>query len=199
MKKREPFMKKVNRYFFSRYLDEGEEILHVAHRHILIFKFAAAKTSFFGLVMPVLLVLIFPHFLFFSVIWGALGLVAVFYHFVDYFFDAWILTNVGVIDVERGGFFDFTSTRIDYHMIEGISYTISGFVPTVFNYGDITIDKLGTATSVSLKDAAKPQKLERLVTVCQEKYLHSKSIKDHEALKDMLSQMIAYHMHNDQF
>jgi len=82
-------------------------------------------------------------------------------------------------------------------MIEGISYTITGLWRTVFNYGDIVVDKLGTKTSVKLKDAANPKKLERAVMKYQEKFVNSKSIRDHHALKGMLSEMIAYHVQND--
>ena len=81
-------------------------------------------------------------------------------------------------------------------MIEGIAYTISGFWRTLLNFGDITIDKIGAKTSVVLKDAANPKKLERKVMAFQEKYVSERSIKDHQNLKDMLANMIAYHMQN---
>lgn len=183
-------------YFFRGYLDEGEHILEVAHRHVLVLKVDSAKASFFGLLIPGFLYWLFPQAIFFWVIWAIIGFGGLFYHFIDWYFDAWILTDMGIVDVERNGLFDFTSTRVDYHMIEGISYNINGVVRTLFNYGDIVVDKLGTRTSVMLKDAANPKKLERQVMKYQEKYVNSKSIRDHHALKDMLSEMIAYHVHN---
>ena len=82
-------------------------------------------------------------------------------------------------------------------MMEGIAYSIKGFWQTLFRYGDTTIDKLGAQTSVILLDAASPKKLERLVMKCQEKYIYERSIRDHYALKDMLSDMISYHVQND--
>jgi len=82
-------------------------------------------------------------------------------------------------------------------MIEGISFTIRGWLPTIFNYGDITIDKLGAKTSVVLKDSTKPKRLERQVLKYQEKFVYEKSVRDHHQLKDMLSEMIAYHVNTD--
>jgi len=181
-------------YFFQRYLDDGERILYVAHKHVLVLKIDSAKTIFFGICIPVFMYFLFPEVFIFWVIWVFIGIVAWVHDYVDWYFDAWILTNVGVIDVERGGFFDFTSTRLDYHMIEGISYSINGFWRTVLNYGDIVVDKLGSQTSVSLKDAANPKKLERILIAYQDKYVSSRSVRDHNALKDMLSEMIAYHV-----
>ena len=189
--------KKKSFYFFKRYLDDGERILDVVHRHILVYKIEAAKTSFFGITIPVILYLFFPQAVIIFVIWIAIGLMGLLYHFVDWYFDVWLLTNFGVIDIERDGFFTVTSTRIDYHMMEGVSYTISGFWKTVFNYGDITLDKIGAKTSILLKDAANPRKIERMVLGYQEKFVSEKSVKDHQALKDMLSGMIAYHIQND--
>lgn len=129
--------------------------------------------------------------------WAFFGVCGLIYHFIDWYFDVWLLTTLGVIDIERNGLFDITSTRIEYHMIEGIAYNIKGFLQTLFNYGDITIDKLGAKTSVVLRNAASPKKLERKVMSYQEKYVYEKSIRDHQALKTMLSDMIAYHVQNN--
>ena len=187
---------KLGHRLFNTHTDDGEKILSIAHRHILIFKFDAAKTFFFGIMLPAFFYYMFPQFWLAFAIWGGVGFFGIVYHFIDWFYDAWILTDSGVIDIERNGLFDVTSTRIDYHMIEGIAYTIKGVIPTLFNYGDITIDKLGAKTSVKLIDAASSKKLERLVMKYQEKYVFERSVRDHSALKDMLSEMIAYHVHN---
>jgi len=188
---------KFGHRFFKNHLDDGEEILDVWHRHLLVFKIAVAKTAFFGLVLPVVFYYLFPQFLLVSLIWGFVGFMGGLYHFFDWYFDVWILTTTGVIDIEYNGFFDMTSTRIEYHMIEGIEYQIKGFVRTVFNYGDVTIDKLGASTSVVLKDARSPKKLEKLVLTLQDRFVYDRSVRDHHALKDMLSEMIAYHVQNN--
>ena len=185
---------KLSHRLFSSYLDEGERIVDIAHSHILVFKVAAGKASFFGIILPLFLWYLFPTVPpLFPIAWICVGLVSLVYHFVDWYFDAWLLTNMGVIDVERNGFFDVSATRIEYHMMEGISYQINGILRTIFGYGDITIDKLGTKTSVILRDAANPKKLERRVLKLQDQYIRTRSVRDHGALKDMLSEMIAFH------
>lgn len=184
-------------YLYKRYLDDGERILDISRPHLLTFKVKASKSSFFGIILPVFLYLFFPALWFIILIWIAIGAFAIFYHFIDWYYDCWLLTNFGVIDLDRQGLFNMTSTRIEYHMIEGISYTIKGFWKTIFNFGDITIDKLGAKTSVILLDAASPQKIERKVMEFQEKYVSERSIRDHHALKDMLADMIAYHVQNN--
>ena len=184
-------------YFLKKYIDEGESIMWVAHKHVLVLKFEAAKSVFFGVLLPIALYVLFPKMLVLWTLWTMGGVFAFVYHYIDWYYDAWILTNLGVVDIERDGLFNVTSTRIDYHMMEGISYTVNGFIRTVFNYGDITIDKLGSKTSVILKDAANPRNLERQVMKFQEQFVSSKSLTDHQALKNMLAEMIAYHAHNN--
>ncbi|MBD3360306.1 hypothetical protein GF366_00725 [Candidatus Peregrinibacteria bacterium] len=195
--KKHRHIKKKKYPLFKTFLDEGEEIVNVAHRHFLIWKIDSSKTWFFGIILPVFGYFLFPQALIAFIIWGGVGVFGLIYHFIDWYYDAWILTNYGVIDIERNGFFDITTTRIEYHMIEGTSYTVKGFWQTLFNFGDIIIDKLGAQTHVVLKDAYRPKRLERLVMKCQEKYVYERSIRDHNALKDMLSDMIAYHVQNE--
>jgi hypothetical protein len=198
MKKNKKTKKKNKRYYlFERYLDDGERIHYVAHRHVLVLKIAAARAVGFGITMPVFLYWMFPRFWFFLAIWGAAGFLRVVYHIIDWYFDAWLLTENGVIDIEWNGLFDMSSTRVDYHMMEGIAYTIKGVLPTMFNYGHITIDKLGAKTSVELKDASSPKKLESKVMEFQERFVSERSIRDHQALKQMLSDMISYHVENN--
>ncbi len=189
--------KKKKFYFYARYLDDGEKIVDVAHRHIFTLKIKSSKTSFFGIILPIIFYLFFPGAWIVSVIWICVGLFGLFHHFIDWYFDCWLLTNYGVVDLDREGLFSMTSTRVEYHMIEGISYSIKGFLNTVFNIGDITIDKLGAKTSVVLLDAAHPQELERKIMDFQEKYVAERSVRDHHALKDMLADMIAYHIQNN--
>lgn len=189
--------KKPKFYFYSRYLDDGEKIIDVAHRHIFTLKIHASKTAFFGIVLPIIFYLFFPGAWIISVIWICIGIFGLFKHFIDWYFDCWILTNYGVVDLDREGLFDMTATRVEYHMIEGISYTIKGVWNTLMNVGDITIDKLGAKTSVILLDAAHPQELERKIMDFQERYVAERSVRDHQALKDMLADMIAYHVQNN--
>jgi len=191
-------MKKRRKYLLFRgYLDDGERILHIAHRHLIIFKLEAVKPFFFGILVPLFLYFLFPQLIFVFALWAFIGFLGVLYVFLDWYYDAWLFTNVGVIDIERNGLLDITNTRIEYHMVEGIAYQIKGWLPTIFNYGDITIDKIGARTSVILKDASHPRRLERILNKFQEKYVYERSVRDHHALKDMLSDMIAYHVQND--
>lgn len=188
---------KLTHRLFASHLDDGERIIDTAHRHFFIFLRDSKKVWLIGVALPTVLLYFLPKVLIIALCWWGVALFGLAYHFLDWFSDAWLITNVGVIDIERHGLFSRNSTRVDYHMIEGISYNIDGFMPTVLGYGDITLDKLGVQTSLVLKDAAHPKLIERKILKFQERFVRDRSIRDHNVLKDMLSEMIAYHVQNN--
>jgi len=187
----------LNYFLFSSHLDDGEEILYVAHRHLFVYFKACYKVFFFGILLPLFLNYIIPEFFLGSMIWIFIGVIGMLYHFLDYFFDAWLITNNGVIDIERNGIFERNSTRVEFHMIEGIALKISGFWNTILNFGDVTLDKLGAKTSLILSDASNPRKLERILIKFQNKFVSEKNFKDHDALKGLLAEMISHHVRNN--
>lgn len=179
---------------FRSHLEDGEQIFAVAHRSKFVFLRASWKTFFFGVFLPVLFYLIFPYFILISIAWLIGGVVGMLYHALDWYFDAFLLTNMGVIDIESNGLFERSSNRIEYHMIEGISYSIKGFWATILNFGDVIVDKMGSQTFVKLQDASNPKRIEKKLMEFQERFVNEKSFRDHQMLKEMLSNMIAYHV-----
>ena len=179
---------------YQRHLDEGEEIYDVVHRHWLILKVKVWKAATFGLIPPVILFFFFPAFWPLLFLWFLVGLAAYIMKFLEWYFDCLLVTNIGLIDIERRKIFYNTSKRIEYHMIDGISYTVQGFLPTLLNYGDIIVDKMGSGVQINLSDASNPRKVDRTIMKFQEKFIQDKSFTDHETLKGMLSEMIASHV-----
>ncbi len=192
-KKRYNCHMKIRNFLYRRHLDEGEEIFKVAHRHWLILKIKLWKSTWFGIIPPIVLFYFFPMFFIVSLIWVLAGITHFIIKYLEWYYDCFLITNIGVIDIERHGLFDNTSKRIEYHMIDGISYTIQGFLPTILDYGDMVIDKMGSGIQINLEDAANPRKLDRTIMKYQEQFIHEKSFTDHEILKGMLADMIATH------
>ena len=179
-------------------MDEGEEVCDVAYRHWLVLKKKLWKPFTFCLLPSVVLFVFVPFTWPVLLIWFGVGVFWYALKFFEWYFDCLLITNVGIIDIERRGIFDNTSKRIEYHMIDGVSYTIAGFLPTVLNYGDLVIDKLGAGMQINLKDCGNPRRVDRSIMKHQERFVKSKSFTDHEALKGMLAEMIANHAQNKQ-
>lgn len=184
----------VQNFLFRKHLNDGESIAAVAHRHVWVILPKVFKVLFFGILIPVGIFLLFPQTAMYMFIWIWAGLLALSYHLYDWYFDAWLMTTQGLLDVEWKGFFDKTSTRIEYHMIEGVSYEIIGFWPTVLNFGVVTLERVGSGVLVQLVNVNNPRRVEQELLECQKKFLTQKSVREHGALKDLLTEMIIDHV-----
>lgn len=144
----------------------------------------------FGCTLPIIIFIFFPPALVYLAVWEVIGMLWFFYKLCDWYFDAWLITDKGVLDIEWNGFFHRSSTRIDYATISGLSFTITGFWGTIFRYGTISVDTFGNNKFV-LDNAADPKEVELQILSHQEKAIEDKSYRDHETLKGMLAEMLS--------
>lgn len=166
----------------------------VCHRHIWTHRKVLTKDFLVGIVLPVVFYFVYPPFL---LLWGAwlfIGLVRFLYAIADWYYDAWLVTNMSIVDVEWNGFFSRQASRIEYHTIDGLQYTIQGFWPTILNYGNVQIQQIGGAIVVEMKDAMNPRAVERGILKVQEQVINDKSRREHEALKDILAGLVQSNM-----
>ncbi len=186
-------MKKIPQVLFRPHLDPGEEVLEVFHRHPFILIPSLGRILFFTFLVPLFLFYLFPEFTLFFLIWGVVGVLRLVYLFFNWYHDALLVTNVSLLKTYWSGFFDRSSSRLEYPMIEGISYAIQGFRRTVFNYGHVHINRSGGSSAIELPDAVNPPKVERVILFHQEKFVSDQSMKDSETLKSLLVTMIRHH------
>lgn len=193
-RKKKSFKQRLNEYLYSDYLDDGEEIYFIAHRVIFIFFRDFARIFAIHMILPLIAWLFFPKLIYFCIGMAVLGVVRILLTIQDWFYDCWLITNMGVIGVEWTGYFERNSDRVEYQSIEGVSYRIKGVMPTIFNYGTITLAKLGGPTTVKLKQAYNPKRIENNIVKYQEKFLTKKNFTDQEVLKQLLSELVATHV-----
>ncbi len=180
--------------FFSGYLDPGEKILAVCHRHPVVFLPDFLRILFFGYIIPLFLFYLFPDYLIFFGLWMVISsyrmlrVVTVWYH------DSLLLTDISVIDVVWLGFFKRTTSRLEYSMIEGVTLEVLGFHKVVLNYGDVKVQGAGGGTYINLRDAINPRKVEKLVMKYQEKFVTDQTFKDSESLKSLLTSLVRQHI-----
>jgi len=187
-------MSALHQYLFSDYLDDEEEVVFVAHRHFFVFVPDILRILVFHLLIPFGFWFLFPQLLWIYIIWFVIGIFRTLFVIQDWYYDCWLITNMGVIGVEWTGYFERTSSRVEYQSIEGMGYTIKGVLATMFNYGNVKLAKLGGATFVTLKDAYNPKKIERKLVSFQEKFMKEKNFTDQEVLKQLLSDLVIEHV-----
>lgn len=180
---------------FTKHLDDDEVLVRVVHKHWLL----GVKALFWPtawIVADGLMAFGFPTrpMLIIAAILGLVFFVWWLRNFFDYFLDAWIVTNEGIIDIAWHGWFHRESSRILYSDIQGVSYEIKGVFGTLLQVGVIAVEKISTGDSVSLESVKRPKKIESLLLLHQEKYLHKKNLRDGKQVQKMLASLLADQM-----
>lgn len=128
-------------------------------------------------------------------VWAAASVIWFARNFFDYYLDAWIITNIGVIDLAWHGWFHRQSTRILYSDIQGVTNEIQGILSTLFNFGKLTIEKISTGALISLEQVPHPRDVEMIILRNMESYMHSKNMKNAKHVQEILSTFIADQIH----
>ncbi|OIO76563.1 hypothetical protein AUJ87_02600 [Candidatus Gracilibacteria bacterium CG1_02_38_174] len=157
-------MNYFDQVFFRKYLRDREELIFVCHRHPLLIVDRVIVILFIGLALPTFFYYnnsfsfqTLVPFLYFETYAIALYFFLV-YKIFDWYNDVWILTNLGVIDIDWNVF-----TRhviyIDYHDIKGSEIQINSFFDSFFNKGDVILYTMGDDDDFVLEGAENPHEI----------------------------------------
>lgn len=174
-------------------MEDGEEIHLIIHHHlIIIIKPLLINTAIF-LIPSILLWLLFPEAYIMWLIWLAIGFVRVKMLIFAYYFNALLITNLNLVDVEWISLFNRSAQRIEYGQIESFAYNINGFLNTVLNIGDITINKI-SGSQINIESIFNPKQRVQMLSKLQDQMVQGQLHKDHSSLKDILSNMLKQHI-----
>jgi len=182
----------INQFLFKKHLEDDETLVRVVHKHWLI--------GFRALFWPTLFVLLCVWLMTLAQVRGAYIAVAIITfvvlvwwlrNFFDYYLDAWLITDQGIIDIAWFGWFHRQSTRVLYSDLQGISYEIKGIWGTLLRFGTLSVEKISTGTAVSLDFVTNPKAVELLVLKNMETYLHSRNMKDAKQVQELLATLVA--------
>ena len=188
----------LDHLLFRRHLDDDEEVIAVIHKHWLLGVRALLWPTVSFVLSWVLLYYVPFIVMFYGVsLWSVLSIVWWLRNFFDYYLDAWIITDQGVIDLEWHGWFHRASSRILYSDIQGVSYEIFGILGTLLRFGELSIEKISTGDTVSLEYVKDPRKVEAWILKNMEQYLHSKNIKDARRVQELLAEIVTTHIQLD--
>ena len=185
----------LQRLLLRKHLEDDEVLYRAVHKHWLL--------GFKALFLPTVLLL---------ALWGllyvtqtkAMFLIASFLsvavlvwwlrNFFDYYLDAWLVTDQGIIDIAWHGWFHRQSTRVLYSDLQGVSYEIKGVWGTLLRYGTIEVEKVSTGTSISLDHVFNPKAVEILILQNMESYLHARNMKDTKQVQELLAALVTQHV-----
>lgn len=183
----------IRDFLYKSYLGAGEKIQFVIHRHLFMQMKDFMRITFFGLLVPLIGWLLFPQIILFAAVWLSIGVLRFIYEFFDWYYDVWLVTNVSIVEIMWQGFFKKSSTRIEYHTIQGIGYEVQGVSRTIFNFGVVALEKFAGVTSV-FDGAVNPKRKAEMLTRAQEQFVTNKSFRDHRALQGILTDLLQRHV-----
>ena len=107
---------------------------------------------------------------------------------VDYYFDVWIITDKRIIDVEQEGLFTRKVSEMTYAKIQDITTQVSGFIPTVINFGDLTVQTAGDMEDFIFRNISDPYHVKSVIAELQQKSDASATEKLGEMIKEKIEE-----------
>ncbi len=184
---------RLNRFLFRKYLEEDEVLHEVIHHHM--------DSILKPFILNFLILICGPIFGFIafsnlSFVWLTIILVGVLRlttKIYTWYYNALLITDMNIINIEWDGMFRMLSERFDYSQIETFSFEISGVFNTLNNIGTITIVKL-SGNSREIHGIYHPKKASHILMEYQEKFAKTHLHKEHESLKGMITKMLQRHI-----
>ncbi len=144
---------------------EDEKALLVLHKHW--FYFIKPLFKFLTIFIFPLLVLTWLfgfgdiiQSTFFSIIyflWLLVGLTYLFYEWMIWYYDVYIITNKRIVDIEQRSLFSRSVSEASLGKVQDITYQIEGVFATFLNFGTVKIQTAGASGIINLEGIANPE------------------------------------------
>jgi membrane protein YdbS with pleckstrin-like domain len=84
------------------------------------------------------------------------------YHFLVWFYDVYIITNIRIICVNQKSLFSREFIETEISKIQDVTYSIKGVFATLFKYGAVKIHS-NTGLEVELMDLSDPDEIQEMI------------------------------------
>ncbi|MFH1509024.1 MAG: hypothetical protein ABIE68_02580 [bacterium] len=152
--------------YFTQELKPEEEVIIVIRKHWASIIISFIKVFVIWIILAVLTPLAFQQvmgiFLFFFVLSISLGYVT--YHWITWYFDIFIITNLRIIDVDQHTIFRRTVSEVTLENIQDVTYEITGFVSATFNYGIVKVQSASAIPSIQMEYVKDPKQTQELIS-----------------------------------
>lgn len=150
---------------------DDEHIVIVLHRHWFIFVRSVVMLLLLG-AAPLVVGLIWSRLtdwtlasgtLSYTLVVMAAGLyylflwILIFGYWLDYYLDAFIITNKRIVDIEQAGLFGRTVAEERLYRIQDVTSDAQGIMATAFHYGNVYVQTAGKTERFIFEHVAHPE------------------------------------------
>lgn len=93
-----------------------------------------------------------------------------------------VITTERLVDINRVGWFDEYLSVIHFNDIIDVYVRKQGFLPNIFNYGEITIETNNEQTSLKLNQIRSPQRILDFILEHKNNFLENKNLRDQDSI-----------------
>ncbi len=79
--------------------------------------------------------------------------------FLDYYLDAWVVTNDRIINIRQIGLFARTVSEMDIYKVQDATSEVKGIFQTMFNYGHVRIETAGEKDNFDFEQVSNPNEI----------------------------------------
>ncbi len=92
--------------------------------------------------------------------------------FIFYYLSLQIITDIRMVDVDQHALFGRKVTEIQIENIEEVTSHTTGFIATVFNYGNVLVQTSGSLAEFEFNHVAHPEHVKKLILDLYEQRRH---------------------------
>ncbi|HBB76587.1 MAG: hypothetical protein A2186_01940 [Candidatus Levybacteria bacterium RIFOXYA1_FULL_41_10] len=158
--------------FFTN-LEEGEEIILFLRRQLvtnapwIIKALVASLLPIFFFIGMNLLGLVLPlpedYILVFTFFYYLVVLGYVFLNFISWFYNVSLVTTARVVDIDFSQLVYESVAATKLPQIEDVSYHQVGVLPSIFDYGDVSVQTAGSASNFLFASVPHPEKVVHII------------------------------------
>lgn len=86
-----------------------------------------------------------------------------FFMFIDYYLDVWLITSERIIDIRQEGFFSRTVSELKLFQIQDVTSELKGFFKFVFRYGDVHVQTAGQTQRFAFRQIPNPEEVRDII------------------------------------
>jgi uncharacterized membrane protein YdbT with pleckstrin-like domain len=91
------------------------------------------------------------------------GWLFIFQSFIDFWLDAFILTDKRILDIEQKGLFNRTVSELRLYRTQDVTAEVKGILHTLLDYGDIYVQTAGEEERFHFEDIPHPNHVAKMI------------------------------------